>query len=63
MVSDVELPSFGDSTWPWIPESKNQEDTAARSFYNVWMNFDTAKDFTWCEKWNLAEAPDRRVRR
>jgi DnaJ family protein A protein 5 len=27
------------------------------------MNFTTEKDFSWMEQWNLAEAPERRVRR
>jgi len=27
------------------------------------MNFSTEKDFSWMDQWNLAEAPDRRVRR
>ena len=39
------------------------EGQAARDFYTVWMNFATAKDFTWFEQWNTSEAPDRRVRR
>ncbi|KAF8962691.1 hypothetical protein BDZ97DRAFT_1823537 [Flammula alnicola] len=35
----------------------------ARNFYSVWMNFATEKDFSWMEQWNIAEAPERRVRR
>jgi DnaJ family protein A protein 5 len=59
----VDLPSFGDSTWPWIPPSKAEAMSAARTFYTFWTNFVTEKDFAWQEQWNLAEAPDRRVRR
>jgi DnaJ family protein A protein 5 len=57
------LPAFGDSTWPWVPPSKAEAETAARTFYTFWTNFVTEKDFTWTEMWNLADAPDRRVRR
>ncbi|OBZ72262.1 DnaJ subfamily C member 21 [Grifola frondosa] len=60
---DLPLPTFGDSTWPWVPASKDEQDTAARTFYNYWLNFTTNKDFTWMEQWNISEAPDRRVRR
>ncbi|KAF5375590.1 hypothetical protein D9757_008538 [Collybiopsis confluens] len=59
----VRLPSFGYAHWLWVPKSKGEEDTAARTFYNAWINFATAKDFAWSDSWNLAEAPDRRVRR
>ncbi|KAH8094576.1 DnaJ-domain-containing protein [Cristinia sonorae] len=57
------LPSFGDSTWPWAEPSKSEASTAARTFYNYWLHFSTAKDFSWKDQWDLAEAPDRRVRR
>ncbi|KAK7051093.1 hypothetical protein VNI00_005205 [Paramarasmius palmivorus] len=60
---DVDLPSFGDSTWPWTPSSKVEEDRAARTFYNAWINFSTAKEFAWMDQWNLSEAPSRQVRR
>ncbi|ESK98276.1 hypothetical protein Moror_26 [Moniliophthora roreri MCA 2997] len=60
---DVDLPSFGYSTWPWIPPSRAEESSAARTFYNTWMNFVTAKDFAWMDQWNLSEAPSRQVRR
>ncbi|KAH9941358.1 DnaJ-domain-containing protein [Amylocystis lapponica] len=60
---DTPLPSFGYAAWPWVPASKNEHDTAARTFYNYWLNFVTNKDFAWTDPWNVAEAPDRRVRR
>ncbi|KAJ3788083.1 DnaJ domain-containing protein [Lentinula aff. detonsa] len=65
LVSDNEvyLPSFGYSNWPWAPQSKEDNSSAARTFYNAWINFATAKDFAWSDSWNLSEAPDRRVRR
>ncbi|KAF7789789.1 hypothetical protein EIP86_000735 [Pleurotus ostreatoroseus] len=56
-------PSFGDSTWQWLPPSKDESYKAARTFYNIWMSFSTAKDFAWAESWDVNEAPDRRVRR
>ncbi|KAH9838779.1 uncharacterized protein C8Q71DRAFT_752827 [Rhodofomes roseus] len=56
-------PSLGDATWPWVPANKDSRDRAARTFYNSWMNFVTAKDFAWADAWNINEAPDRRVRR
>ncbi|KAJ3565153.1 hypothetical protein NP233_g7826 [Leucocoprinus birnbaumii] len=59
----VDFPSFGDSTWSWSSPSKDRDDEAAKHFYSFWLYFSTEKDFVWDEKWNLAEAPDRRVRR
>lgn len=61
--SDVEYPSLGYSTWGWAAVDSGGGDHTARTFYTVWINFATAKDFTWFEQWNTSEAPDRRVRR
>ncbi|KAI0654687.1 hypothetical protein C8Q70DRAFT_1026436 [Cubamyces menziesii] len=61
--SDTLLPSFGYSTWPWLPPSKTEQDQCARTFYTFWTNFVTNKEFEWADQWNIAEAPDRRVRR
>ncbi|KAG8772046.1 hypothetical protein FRC15_003012 [Serendipita sp. 397] len=55
-------PNFGDSTWPWAPENKD-DDRAARRFYNAWLSFSTEKEFSWMDSWNVNEAPDRKVRR
>ena len=60
---DTPLPSFGDSTWPWLPPSKEEKDACVRTFYSHWTNFVTEKEFEWADQWNIAEAPDRRVRR
>ncbi|KAF8199497.1 hypothetical protein BJ912DRAFT_844738 [Pholiota molesta] len=60
--SHLEYPPFGFSTWTWSTGKNNTIDNP-RDFYNVWMNFVTEKDFSWEEKWNINEAPDRRVRR
>ncbi|KAF7975731.1 hypothetical protein HWV62_8707 [Athelia sp. TMB] len=62
-ISDIEYPAFGDSNWPWAGATKAESEQTARTFYNAWTNFATAKDFNWMEQWNLSEAPDRRVRR
>ncbi|KAG8881847.1 hypothetical protein FRB98_004092 [Tulasnella sp. 332] len=59
---DIDYPSFGLASWLWSPAEKNTPE-AAKFFYNTWTTFSTAKDFIWVEYWNLAEAPDRRVRR
>lgn len=56
-------PQFGYSYWPWVPSSKEEATTAARTFYNYWLNFVTAKEFSWADQWELNDAPDRRVRR
>lgn len=57
----AEYPSFGDSTGEW--NSATEDGQTVKQFYAFWLNFSTEKDFIWSEKWNLSEAPDRRVRR
>ncbi|KAH9848423.1 DnaJ domain-containing protein [Lenzites betulinus] len=61
--ADTSPPSFGHSAWPWLPPSKEAHDQCARTFYTHWMHFVTNKEFEWADQWNIAEAPDRRVRR
>ena len=61
--TDGPFPSFGDSSWPWLPPSKDEKDRCSRTFYAYWTNFVTEKGFEWADQWNLAEAPDRKVRR
>jgi DnaJ family protein A protein 5 len=61
--ADTAYPAFGRADAPWAPPSKADADGAARTFYAAWTNFASEKDFAWMEMWNLAEAPDRRVRR
>jgi len=34
-----------------------------KQFYNAWLTFSSQKSFSWCDKYRLSEAPDRRVRR
>ncbi|CAE6364284.1 unnamed protein product [Rhizoctonia solani] len=61
----IEYPSFGDANTPWVApiKQKGDETLYASMFYRAWTSFSTAKDFSWCDAWNIAEAPDRRVRR
>ncbi|KAF9896181.1 DnaJ sub C member 21, partial [Lobosporangium transversale] len=52
-------PSFGSSTTAYDDNS----DSDVKQFYNAWLTFSTQKSFSWCDKYRLSEAPDRRVRR
>ncbi|KAJ6494641.1 hypothetical protein C8R47DRAFT_1116637 [Mycena vitilis] len=61
LISDAPYPSFGYPGWTWAPANKTSD--GARTFYAAWTNFATAKEFAWSDQWNLAEAPDRRIRR
>jgi DnaJ family protein A protein 5 len=54
-LADPEYPTFGD-------RDDSYEDVV-KSFYAGWSGFATAKAYFWVDKWNLTEAPDRRVRR
>ncbi|KAJ1032991.1 hypothetical protein NDA16_000270 [Ustilago loliicola] len=59
-------PSFGYSHTPYS-NAKGQEaavhQTPAKDFYNVFMNFQSRKSFGWFDKYDLRDAPDRRVKR
>ncbi|KAF9101395.1 hypothetical protein BGX27_011496 [Mortierella sp. AM989] len=57
--ADVHYPSFGCSTTPYDDNS----DSDVKQFYNAWLTFSSQKSFSWCDKYRLSEAPDRRVRR
>ena len=61
----IEYPAFGNANTPWAPITKQKGDETeyASLFYRAWGSFASAKDFAWCEMWNVGEAPDRRVRR
>jgi DnaJ family protein A protein 5 len=62
-ISDISYPNFGDSTWPWVAPTKTDGEETARLFYSAWINFVTSKDFSWMDKYNMSDAPDRRYRR
>ncbi|TKY85760.1 hypothetical protein EX895_005300 [Sporisorium graminicola] len=59
-------PSFGYGHTPYS-NAKGQEaavhQTPAKDFYNVFMNFQSRKSFGWFDKYDLRDAPDRRVKR
>ncbi|SPO25390.1 related to JJJ1  len=59
-------PSFGYSHTPYS-NAKGQEaavhQTPLKDFYNVFMNFQSRKSFGWFDKYDLRDAPDRRVKR
>ncbi|KAG9315098.1 DnaJ-domain-containing protein [Chiua virens] len=61
MLSDIEYPQFGYSTWTWTSLTTPSE--TVRNFYNAWLNFSTLKEFTWVDYYNTVDAPDRRIRR
>jgi DnaJ family protein A protein 5 len=54
-IQFVDYPSFGSSI--------DTYEGSVRTFYVVWMNFTTKKEFSWKEIYRYSEAPDRRVRR
>jgi DnaJ family protein A protein 5 len=54
-VAATEYPPFG--------QAKDDYNTVAKRFYNVWSGFSTKKSFSWKDKYRLQEAPDRRIRR
>ncbi|XP_076371459.1 dnaJ homolog subfamily C member 21 isoform X2 [Tachypleus tridentatus] len=54
-MEDIEIPSFGNS------ESSYEE--VVHLFYAYWQSFCTAKSFTWLDKYDIREAPNRRVLR
>ncbi|CAO3573964.1 unnamed protein product [Mortierella alpina] len=57
--AQTHFPSFGCSTTAYDDNS----DSDVKQFYNAWLTFSSQKSFSWCDKFRLSEAPDRRVRR
>ncbi|KAF9908498.1 hypothetical protein EC991_009762 [Linnemannia zychae] len=55
----LHFPSFGCSTTIYDDNS----DSDVKQFYNAWLTFSSQKSFSWCDKYRLSEAPDRRIRR
>ncbi|KAF8938004.1 hypothetical protein BGZ58_001745 [Dissophora ornata] len=58
-TGEVHYTSFGCSTTAY----DNNSDSDVKQFYNAWLTFSSQKSFSWCDKYRLSEAPDRRVRR
>ncbi|PWZ02177.1 ChaC-domain-containing protein [Testicularia cyperi] len=57
------FPSFGYSHTPYSGASVEVHQVPVRDFYTVFMNFQSRKSFGWFDKYDLREAPDRRVKR
>ncbi|EGD79218.1 hypothetical protein PTSG_12963 [Salpingoeca rosetta] len=55
LSSDKDIPSFGDS--------RSNVQKVVRPFYKHWDAFTTRRHFHSCDKWDLRDAPNRRVRR
>ncbi|KAK3594145.1 hypothetical protein CHS0354_040921 [Potamilus streckersoni] len=53
--SGDELPSFGNS--------RDSYEEIVKPFYDFWETYCTAKSYVWEDKYDIQEAPDRRVRR
>ncbi|KAL8289821.1 hypothetical protein RB597_001453 [Gaeumannomyces tritici] len=49
--------------YPPFGSSADDYDAVARPFYNAWSAFSTRKSFSWCDRYRLSDAADRRVRR
>ena len=66
MPSADSFPSFGYSHTPYA-HPKGQEaavhQTQVKDFYHVFMNLQSRKSFGWLDKYDLRDAPDRRVKR
>lgn len=54
-VASVDYPNFG--------TSESSYEDVVKPFYAVWTSFSTRKTFSWMDKHNYAEAPDRYIRR
>ncbi|KAJ3337805.1 hypothetical protein HDU93_000480 [Gonapodya sp. JEL0774] len=63
--SDEEDPAWADTTFAEKTSFGKGTDgfEYCRGLYDKFTNFTTCKEFRWCDKWRLSEAPDRRVRR
>lgn len=55
-VEPVHYPSFGGAR-------DKYESGHVRDFYLAWTGFSTRKNFSWCDLYNYADAPDRRIKR
>lgn len=52
---DLEVPEFGTST--------SDYEEVVQPFYAHWQSYSTLKSYVWLEKYDLREAPNRRVQR
>ncbi|XP_031556654.1 LOW QUALITY PROTEIN: dnaJ homolog subfamily C member 21-like [Actinia tenebrosa] len=51
----LEVPEFG--------QSDSDYEEVVQEFYGFWQSYCTKKSFTWCEKYDIREAPNRRTMR
>ncbi|OAA54514.1 c2h2 finger domain containing protein [Niveomyces insectorum RCEF 264] len=51
------------ASYPPFGRAADDYDAVAKPFYRAWANFATRKSFRWRDKYRLADAPDRAVRR
>lgn len=49
--------------YPPFGSAKDDYDSVAKPFYNIWSGFATRKLFSWKDKYRLSDAPDRQIRR
>ncbi|PKI85422.1 hypothetical protein MVES1_000738 [Malassezia vespertilionis] len=54
-------PSFGDMNTPYTSSGTHGDNV--RKFYQFWTQFSSRKSFSWKDKYDLRDAPDRRVKR
>lgn len=52
---DLEIPEFGTSS--------SDYEEVVQPFYAFWQSYSTLKSYVWLEKYNIKEAPNRRVQR
>lgn len=52
---DLEIPEFGTSS--------SDYEEVVQPFYAFWQSYSTLKSYVWLEKYNIREAPNRRVQR
>lgn len=52
---DLEVPEFGTSS--------SDYEEVVQPFYAFWQSYSTFKSYVWLEKYNIREAPNRRVQR
>lgn len=57
------FPPFGYSHTPYSAAQVEVHQIPVKHFYTVFMNFQSRKSFGWFDKYDLREAPDRRVKR
>ncbi|XP_073996505.1 dnaJ homolog subfamily C member 21 [Rhodnius prolixus] len=53
--SDFEIPVFGDS--------KSCYEKVVHPFYSYWQSYSTKKPYSWLDKYNIRDAPNRKVLR